>query len=224
MKILVLDVHNPNYDHIAVLSEEGKRNYCQMHGYDFISHSFESLDPPHRGPTWGRVAAIKQYLPCYDWILYLDTDVVLTNYTITVESQLPQMEDLQIGRMPDYDTGIPNHISTSALLVKRSDWLFEFLDRWYAQEQFIDKPYFAPPDKNHLSTWGRGGLFFEQSAFHYMYDNFEDVRQHVKVMPGAWFNDRESSHAPSSFLIHFARQDGKLERMRKFLAWQKSLI
>ena len=226
LNIALLDVHNKNYDKIAELAFPGKERYCEKHGYDFIRHTFTSLEPAHRGPTWGRVAALKEHLPKYDWILYLDTDTIILNKEIRIEDQLSE-KNVVVGLMPEHQTGRPTHVSTSAILMRSCDWSMSFIDDWYSQTQFIDNPYH---NSNSKSTNGHGGLFLEQSAFHFMYDKTNG--ENIEIRYDSWFNYRYgtpgilkgSASLDSEFLVHFPRQDNKLQRMKKFLSERVKVI
>jgi hypothetical protein len=208
----VLDCHNHDYDHIADLTLPLKKKYCSLHGYDFISYTFGEIG---RFPTWGRVLGLKKHLGDCDWILYLDTDTYLTNLEVSIEDYLGDFH-VAFGVMPDFNTGKPTHISTSAILMKNSAWSLTFLDLWWKQKKFDSEPY----HKNlHGSTGGYGGKFYEQSAIHFLWDHCDQCRKRIKILPNMWFNSRESNWKPGDFLIHFANQP-KIPRMYKFFLGQ----
>lgn len=212
MKIALLDCHNLEYEEISKLCNPSKIKYCKLHGYDFLNEKFDNIDP--YGPTWARIFALKKHIGNYDWIFYLDTDVVITNPKIKIEDFIDYKHHIYIGRMPDFETGVLNHISTSAIIIDKSDWSDKFLSLWESQKKFITEPYWADGSHVNFSTMGVGGLFFEQSAFHYLYDHNADVRRKTKLVEG--LNDRECTHKKNSFLIHFARSP-KEKRIKKFL-------
>lgn len=212
MKIALLDCHNKHYELIAKLCNPSKVNYCEINGYDFITENFDCIEP--YGATWARIFALEKHIKKYDWVFYLDTDVIITNPQIKIEDFIDYKHHIYIGRMPDFETGILNHISTSAIIMDKSDWAFNFLSVWKSQKLFITEPYWANDEHADLSTLGVGGLFFEQSAFHYLYDHNLDVREKTKLVDG--LNDRECTHKKDSFLIHFARSP-KEKRIKDFL-------
>jgi hypothetical protein len=211
MKTAILDCHDDSYEHIAKLCRKSKASYCSLKGMDFIEFKFKDIRP--YGSTWGRLFGIEIHLPDYEWILYLDTDVMITNPDFDLASLMDDRFNIVLGRMPDFLTGIPNHISTSSLLLRNDPWTFEFIKLWKGQTRFISEPYHAEKTLEGLSTLGVGGLFYEQSALHYLYDTSEDVRRRIKIVDG--LNDREVTHGPKSFLIHFARSP-KEKRIRSF--------
>lgn len=211
MKIGLLDCHNSDYASVAAITRPMKSEYCKKHDYDLLYWNFEDIG---RFPTWGKVLGLKEYVPKYDWILFIDTDCLIMNQEIKIEDQVDENHDILVGVMPDFETGEPTHVSTSALLVRNSKWVINFIERWWDMTEFLDKPYSGP-------VWGasrgHGGKHHEQSAFQAMYDRFDDVRQQVKIMPFCWFNHRESNYQDGAFLIHFARQENKIKRIKQFL-------
>lgn len=212
MKIGMLDCHDKSYGEIARLCNKSKQTYCRMKDIDFIEFKFDQIKP--YGPTWGRLFGIEKHLVNYDWLLYLDTDTIITNFDFELDSLADSQFNVILGRMPDFKTGVLGHLSTSCLFVKNDPWTFEFIQLWKRQTKFIDCPYHAEEDKKNLSTLGVGGLFFEQSALHYLYDNFHEIRSKIKIIEG--INDREVTHKKESFLIHFARSP-KHKRIKYFI-------
>jgi hypothetical protein len=219
VKIILLDAHNPNYDHVWQISHPNKLSYCNKHGYTFVSYQFGTLDPPQRTPHWGRVLGIQKYLPECDWLFYLDTDIIIMNDTIRIERFVDEKYNLIIG--PEaYDP----HISTSGMLFKNCEWSFDFLKYWWTQTHYIDHPYYTTPEQDHGATGGLGGLYFEQSAFHFLYDTREDYRAVIKTVPRKWFNSIDidngpTFYTPGDFLVHFPGDSTarKVYKMQSYL-------
>ena len=161
-----------------------------------------------------RVLKIKKYLSSFDYLLYLDTDTIITNYQITIESQL-QYANLLVSHIPNSITGKPAHLSTSAMLFKNCPWSFQMLEYWWTLKQFNYQPYHSLPNK--IAASPEGGKFYEQSAFHYLYDN-TDFSHNIQIMNNCWFNKREVNYQKGDFLIHFAGQNDKLNRIKRFMA------
>ncbi|CAG8527191.1 24142_t:CDS:2 [Cetraspora pellucida] len=69
---------------IAFESIENKRIYAQEHRYPIIP-----LQTYRRGMiTWGNIDTIKMTLPYYDWILWIDTNSVITNYNVSLSEMI----------------------------------------------------------------------------------------------------------------------------------------
>lgn len=58
--------------------------YCKRHGYTMILAN-NVLDPS-RPPAWSKIRAVQQQLPKFDYVVYIDMDVVIMNPDVTIES------------------------------------------------------------------------------------------------------------------------------------------
>jgi hypothetical protein len=212
----LLDAHDQTYAEVAKLCRNSKIKYCKIHKYEFVEHIFDKI--PDRTSHWGRILAIKANLNKFDWLLYLDTDTIITNFKVKIEEYIDTPYDIIVGRMPKFLTGVPSHLSTSAILIRNSPWVYDFLDLWYAQNEFIDAPYHASNKKDRGATLGGGGMWFEQSAYQYLYDTNDDCYAHTCLMHDDWFNSREVNHTCNDFLIHITSNEhglsNKIQRIK----------
>jgi len=213
LKIAVLDTHEQSYNQIAKLTLHSKIKYCEKYNYTFIHEVFNITELKDYFPTWGRVLKIQKYLPNFDYLLYLDTDTIITNYQIPIENYLQPC--LAVSHIPNGQTGQPAHLSTSAMLFKNCPWSFQMLEYWWTLKQFNHQPYKSPPNK--IAAFPEGGKFYEQSAFHYLYDH-TDFADNITIMPHCWLNKREVNYKKNDHLIHFAGQDDKLNRIKRFMS------
>lgn len=220
MKIAILDAHNKDFNSVADFTRPRKTIYCDRHGYDLIYYHFEDVG---RFPTWGKVKGVQEYLPRYDFICFLDTDILIMNFSVKIEDQIDNKHNIFIGFMPDFNTGEMTHLSTSAWIIKNNAWSLEFLEKWWNTTDYLNERY--PPNNEYTpATRGFGGKYHEQTAFSYLYDIDEDCRTNTKIMPFSWFNQREVNYKKGDFLVHFARQKEKLERMKRFLNQNQALL
>ncbi|CAG8774754.1 45274_t:CDS:2, partial [Gigaspora margarita] len=91
----------PSILDISFASANNKRKYSQKYGYSFIP-----LQTSKRGiVTWGRIDAIKRTLSYYDWVLWIDTNSVITNYNVSI-SDLIEKFYLIIGKRAIYNVDI----------------------------------------------------------------------------------------------------------------------
>ena len=214
MKIALLDVHNDKYKKIWEISGPVKERYCKRHGYDNIHYQSPfNLLPEGRQDNWGRVHGILWHLREYDWLFYLDTDILIMNHDIKVEEFIDDNYNLIAGPLPH-----EGHIMTSGMLIKNDKWAVEFFLDLYSQTNYITEEYHSPPDKR--SATGKpsnGGLFFEQSSFHSLYDHESKYHEKIKLTPRCFFNSETRSYKQGDFLIHFPGQTQKAKLMKLML-------
>lgn len=185
MKIGLLVAYNEDYTALIDISRANKSHYCKIYGYQFILHEFGELDSG-RTPHWGKIKAIQQYLGDFDWLVCCDADTLITNKTHKLESFADHRFDIIVSGRAKMA-----HIDSSILFIKNSAWSREFIDRWYQQTCFIDRPYYADPVENNGGTGefldyrdsaigGVPGMLFEQSALAFLYDTEPETRSKVK--------------------------------------------
>lgn len=213
VKIALLDVHHENYKSLYEISGRIKQAYCFKHGYDCLVYNTENLIPTSRQKNWGRVQGILHHIHDYDWLFYLDTDILIMNHEIKVEDYIDDQYDLIVGPLPH-----EGHLMSSGMLIRNCRWSVEFFLDLYAQVQFIDQPYYSEGKSFATGNPCKGGYYFEQSALHFLYDTEEKYRKRIKVVPRKYFNSETETYQKGDFLIHFPGQHQKLTLMKKMLS------
>lgn len=80
MKVAVVSWNSPEFAPLAAISEPGKREYCNRHGYEFAHR----VEPFKDG--WQRYELIIEMLNAgYEMVLSLDADAMVMNHTLKVE-------------------------------------------------------------------------------------------------------------------------------------------
>ncbi|MDD4734566.1 MAG: DUF273 domain-containing protein [Kiritimatiellae bacterium] len=184
-----------------------KEEYCRHHGYDLFIGGEEILDTG-RPPSWSKIQLIKKYLPNYDYVFFSDADVVIINGAIKLHDLIRE----HMGHKSFMLTrDAKNNLNMGNFFVKRCSWSFEFMDRLYAQTEFIDHPW------------------WENKAFIHLYESDKNVRKHTRViMEHNLFNSYLDPADPYNlcrfpsrdFLIHlagFAWEGYSLEEIAKVM-------
>jgi hypothetical protein len=216
MKIAMLNCFNNEYDEIFQITKKSKINYCKKNGIDFLTYNFQLKD---RTQHWGRVLGIKEHLKNYDYILYLDTDTLILNYDLDIRKIIIDNDfNIISGPLPH-----EGHIGTNGLILKNNKWTYEFLDNWYSQEKFIKSPYYGSPS---CGTGDDGGfnappnewIFYEQSAFHYLYDTIESIRKNIHLIERKYFHAVPKTFKKGDFLIHVPgmKKEIKIKLLKKY--------
>ncbi len=89
-----------------------KACYCQLHGYtNIIEPNALYTKLYHRKPHWDRIPALLRHLPSFDWILYLDADILVTNASVRVEDLLDRALSIHTHSMSAWENltnvGVP---------------------------------------------------------------------------------------------------------------------
>lgn len=198
--------------------------YCKRHGYIMI-HANDVPNNSSRPPAWNKLLAVEKYLMTntYDYILYMDMDMVIMDLNISLERFIAtSAKDIII-------TNDWSGVNTGIWLAKNSAFTKWFLRTAWNQEQLVAK-YSLVSGKPHPFE-------YEQRAFHFLLDskvwrdrglpqyrgNITEIRNHFHILPQCAMNsyiihplefraDREvSQYVESDFIIHFAGKKGKIK-------------
>jgi hypothetical protein len=99
-------------------------------GYHFFLevHDLTSTETKFAtSPYANKIVAAKKYLPFVDWLLFLDNDCVIVNYTKTLEEIIAVNQHSHIIL---HERLHNSEISSAVWLVKRSNYTIHFLDDW----------------------------------------------------------------------------------------------
>ncbi len=207
---------------------ENRKAYCSLHGYDLIDASKEIV--LSRPTAWSKISSTLKHIHQYDYIFYIDMDVVIMDLQRPAEVYLSNHIDKEGKPLssPDFImTGDWNGPNTGVWLAKNSTWMTWFLKEVWKQEQMVEKK--SPEGITYPFE-------YEQRAFHYMLNTevwksrglpvyngpgAKDVASHFVFLPQCAFNsyslhpfylkgEREiSQYVEGDFLVHFAGKKGK---------------
>ena len=170
-----------------------KAMYATRNAYHF--RLFHHLDSS-RAPAWSKILALKTVIKSreYDWVMWLDGDVVITNFGTRIESLLP--------RNPAIDFLITrdcNDINTGAFLLRASRSALASLDEIYG----------GP----HVTSQILDDLWWEQRSFINLYGTSEDLRNRTLEVPQKTFNSYPPGYgcyeeggtgwSEADFVVHF---------------------
>lgn len=210
-----------------------RKTYCQLQGCEVVLAN-DVLDSS-RPPAWSKIRGAQKYLQSFEYLFYVDMDVVLMNMDISVHRIIASFASNNTDFIMTGDWNGPN---TGVWLLRNSPWSVWFLQTaWEQGASFLGK----------TASNGRALPFeYEQRVFHYLLNSqvwrdrklppyggdSQSIRSHFTFLPQCAFNsysvhsfywkgDRESSqYVDGDFLIHFAGKKGqkKIDLMNHYLA------
>lgn len=69
---------------------DSQEEHAKRHGYTRITD--ESVFVPERDATWSKIPLLRKYLPDYDYIMWIDGDVLITNQYRRIEDFISLMQ------------------------------------------------------------------------------------------------------------------------------------
>lgn len=170
IKILIVTAHDGNLD-FAPICEASWSEFARRHGYDFTARKFAPQSHGNGHPSWQKLALLSRLIEAssHDWILWVDTDTVVTNHKINFShwgwtpliyqgSKIEFDEFLFVSK--DWNDYSP--WSAGVMLVKSCEEALAFLQEAETKTQYRD-----------AGTW-------DQNAMH---DVWNANPQGVKILP-----------------------------------------
>jgi len=159
MNIGVYTQYNSAFKPIADITVPVLSEYCSKHGYHL---SAMSNQPVKRSIIWDRVLCLLENMEKHDWVVHMDTDVLVTDLEVKLEDLIHPKCHLML-------SADQNGINDGILFVRNS-----------------------PEARMILSTvwqdFGRTGVHCAQDALRDLIASSEVVRTMVYVAPQARFN------------------------------------
>ena len=135
--------HTFKYDRLGQMALENRRLYCARHHYSFISDVPIARDRPS---CWAKIPAMLKALETHSWVLWADSDTLILNHARKIEEFCDQNFEMVVQSHEEFFRllGIPLKqglermpINTGVFLLRACAWSREFLQRAYAQSQFV---------------------------------------------------------------------------------------
>ena len=176
------------YKHTIRFCIQSQEEHAKRHGYDRITD--ETIFVPERDATWSKIPLLQKYLPDYEYIMWIDGDVLITNQDRKIEDFIELLDPtkfLLIGR--DFQG-----LNAGVFIIRNCPLALDFLtDAW-------NRPELART------------LFHEQTAMTDLLatSKYKGVAQ---IVPHSFINimnaydyrmDPKIHWIPGDFCIHFA--------------------
>jgi hypothetical protein len=137
--------HSYKYDVLGEMAVADHRRYCARHGYRFVSDVTISPDRP---ACWAKIPAILDGLQSHEWVLWLDSDVLVADPTRAVVPFCDPAYDLIVQDQAAYWRllGVPPAdgqrrmpLNSGVFLIRATAWAKDFLRRAYDRSEFVTR-------------------------------------------------------------------------------------
>lgn len=154
MKICIATLFNKGYNKIAEITTPNMSEYARKHGYDFLSSMKKYDDRP---TAWQKIPLIYDLLGIYDWVVWLDTDCLIVDFSYKLEDFIDENYSLILGYSHQIETGV--------FFMKNTEASRQILEMTYNKTQFIND-----------GAW-------EQTAMKHLLEESQDLNQLTKKIP-----------------------------------------
>jgi glycosyltransferase involved in cell wall biosynthesis len=161
------------------------KKYAARHGYDLINGDGSSGGRP---PPWGKILFLRDVLTTHGAALWMDADTVIVDGSRDIREEISQQAMMAMVRHQTVDGDVPN---TGVWYATRS--ALKFLEEVWAQEQFVDDPWWEQAAVMHLMGYDVTRPARLERATDYFYST-------------EWLSVRWNSHpaheSPSPYIKH----------------------
>lgn len=175
------------YKQLTKYSRENKIQYCTKHNYEFIED--DDIVDYSRPIPWSKILLILKYIKNYDYIVWIDADMLVMNDSIKIESFINKYQDYNIICGNDW-----RMINTGFLIVKNNNWSIQF---W--KDVYDDTIKYDPESdpKERYQNWEQGKFIFLWDQNHLGCQDLIKVTNPIE-MNSYWYN-----YFPGHFILHF---------------------
>ncbi|KAI9498671.1 galactosyl transferase GMA12/MNN10 family-domain-containing protein [Zychaea mexicana] len=179
----------------ATLSAINKRKYAEKHNHSFVPRSIEFAQQRGRKTVWGKVDAVQNVLPHYDWIFWTDMDCVIMNSEQSLNDLLDKLRNEYPEGKDAFDKNVdfiasrpPRDpmLNAGVFFLRNTEWSMQFLN-----------------EVQDFKEWYNKRPSYEQGA---MADVANKYKSHVYLLyPDVHtFNTFPKFYSPGDFIVHYA--------------------
>ena len=225
-KIAIVSLHTPNFQTLADYTWPNKVEYAERHGYRYFCKTDGFT---FHWPSGEKFPMIKQYLldnPDTEWVWWVDTDTLITDYTKRVEEFLDDDYHFIIGTDVDHNPESSHNkdhraVNAGSFFVRNSSEAHAYLDWMLSVYEEFEKEY----------GWWTEQRIIDASC------NFSNLKltwkKYIKICPQHWFNSfdceprrfardllgERANWEPGDFLVHWpgVGMDTRMRLVGKYL-------
>jgi len=149
------------------------KKYAEKHSFD-LHHYNEELDSLDRSPHWQKILLMKKHLDGYDWLVWIDADIMMMNHRINIKNYFP--ENYKMLAYELFDSNIKNDFNSGFFFLKGKD-------KW--SKSYLDKVYHG----DHFYSENPSAGYFDQSAMVFVmneYDFYDQIKVAEPTLHKLW--------------------------------------
>jgi len=188
--VMYSDIVKPNSIYEHAISEFYQ--YSDIHGYKFILNQQKYDD--ERDVFYMKLLVVKEAIiealktKEYDWIFWVDGDVMLANPNIKLETFLPEDDKIDLIIAADH-----HGLNAGVFLIRVNSWSLNFMIRSLAYQ------YYNINEKLEFAD--------QTSMNNVLIKDKED--EHYVIVPQSWFNTYPDKKHGGEMILHFAGRKDK---------------
>jgi len=173
---LILSYCGGVYDEFCPRLNLNKQLYANHHGYNYIN--FVADFPDERSLQWIKIHMILQALEKHseDFILWLDADVVITDLTLSIFSEIPEFDTEDIIFSKDH-----GGINSGGILLQNNDRSLRFFRKVW--DIWSERDYLKEDSSAKFPYWEQSAIVEVAKTFHVATLPFLPMHKKYKDQP-----------------------------------------
>ena len=195
-KIAVVMMYTPNLANICSYSEANIIAYCNKHKYTCYIYK-DSMTDSH--PTWNKPLVIKDNIEKHEFIMWIDSDAIFTNFDIKIEEIIAKEPEKSLLVCNDIGRW---KINAGVQIWKNCDWSVQTLNEWWNMKHL-----------DHIQGGDQGQLIqllIKKDLNEEIYHIFDQTE----------FNCHPKKHKPGMFILHMMGMSGDY-RIKSLKYWNE---
>lgn len=159
------------------VSSKNHIDYCYNHNYTYICEIFTESDYIGFHPTWIKIMALQKHIHNYDYVVWVDSDVIFTNMNTSIEDFISENLSLIIPKCEmDYTTNtVWTGITTGFMICKNDKFIHNLLQKLIDTSGVYTYDYFH--EQSVLDDYLRDNDFFNEipSLYYKQKDDLDKI-------------------------------------------------
>ena len=208
-KILIITAEDRNEEYIT-LHDQSFKKYSRLHNYEYLR--VDNCPKEESTTYWCKIHKVKEHINNYDYVMWVDSDTIITNYDISLDAIISKIgePDIIIGEDEPISFLPINILCAGVFLIKSST----------IGKSFIDDCLHKIPDNCILNNKEQGvwaGICYEQGIMNMLlktkYKNYFYLDKDKTFI----FNNNydNTTNYDNNFILHLAGHTNK-SRNTKF--------
>jgi hypothetical protein len=172
--LALITLNTPNIYEYAKIASKFNREYAIKNHYGYIEYS-NAIDNK-REATWSKILALKANLNLYEWLMWIDSDAMIMNHKIKIETFLDNNYIMIIG-----DDEVSS-INAGVFFIRNCQESIDLLDRVYLNKN------------NHI--------WCEQQSLLEIIREDKTVKSKIKIVDRHKFNSWYKDYKDGDFILH----------------------
>ena len=199
----------PDWKELGDFTASTLKEYANRYGYD--CRVFTDGFDVSRHPSWSKVLFVKDVLPEYEWIWWLDADAVITNYRIDIGKFVESEKDILACK-----DAAECEFNMGSFFIRNCPFSFWLLDEIWSRTTWSNKPFWEQSALLDIFREGKVGdrlAIFDTREFNALCDWYAERCGKLPLEELQWHVGDFVAHCAGYYMPHRIEILKQVERL-----------